>query len=132
MACDPLRDLRAWQDRLERLATAPAQGWTPPIDLYETAEHYVVTAEVPGLARGDIELAMNDNQLTIRGARASRAGADVRHYHQVERGYGDFSRTFAFADPIQADAIAADLRDGVLTVTLPKTTPPPPRRITVK
>jgi HSP20 family protein len=133
MPCDPLRDLRAWQDRLERLASDHTQGWAPPIDVYETAEHYVVMAELPGLTREEVELAMDDNRLTIRGARSSRGPDDeTRRYHQVERGHGGFERTFAFADPIRADGITADLRDGVLTITLPKTAPPPPLRIAVE
>jgi HSP20 family protein len=121
MPCDPLRDLRAWQERLERLAAQRGSAWDPPIDVYETPARYVVTAELPGLTREQIELALQDNQLTIRGVRPS-AGPETatRHYHQVERGHGSFRRVFAFADPVDQDGIAADLRDGVLTVTLPK------------
>lgn len=123
MACDPLRDLRAWQERLERLAAQHGTAWAPPIDVYETSDRYVLTAEVPGLAREQIDLALEDNRLTIRGARAGESAEGQRHYHQVERGHGAFSRTFEFADAIASDAIAADLRDGVLTVTLPKRSP---------
>jgi len=133
MPCDPLRDLRAWQERLERLA---AQGggsaWDPPMDVFETPTLYVVTAEVPGLAREHIELAVQDARLTIRGERPS-AGPETatRHYHQVERGHGRFQRTFEFLDAVDANGITADLRDGVLTVTLPKIVTTP-RRIEVQ
>jgi len=132
MPCDPLRDLRAWQERLERLAAQRGSAWDPPIDVYETASRYVVTAEVPGLERDRIELAVQDNRLTIRGQRPA-AGPDTpsRRYHQVERGHGSFERTFEFVDPVDHDGISADLRDGVLTVTLPKTIAPP-RRIAVQ
>ena len=132
MPCDPLRDLRAWQERLERLAAQRGSAWDPPIDVYETPSRYLVTAEVPGLARDRIELAVQDNRLTIRGERPA-AGADTpaRHYHQVERGHGSFERTFEFADPVDRDGITADLRDGVLTITLPKVVTPP-RRIAVQ
>lgn len=123
MPCDPLRDLRAWQERLERLAAQHGTTWAPPIDVYETSDRYVLTAEVPGLAREQIDLALEDNRLTIRGARAGEPAEGQRHYHQVERGHGAFSRTFEFADAIASDAITADLRDGVLTVTLPKRSP---------
>jgi HSP20 family protein len=133
MPCDPLRDLRAWQERLERLAAQPGTAWAPPIDVYETADRYVLTAEVPGLLREQIELALEENRLTLRGTRpAGPPETARRHYHQVERGYGTFTRTFEFADAIAADAIAADLRDGVLTVTLPKMEAPPARRIEVQ
>jgi HSP20 family protein len=121
MPCDPLRDLRAWQERLERLAAQGGSAWDPPMDVWETAARYVVTAELPGLTREQIELALQDNQLTIRGLRPS-AGPETatRHYHQVERGHGSFQRTFAFADAVDQDGISADLHDGVLTVTLRK------------
>jgi HSP20 family protein len=127
-----LRDLRAWQDRLERLSGLPGSAWAPPIDVYETADRYVLTAELPGLERDQIELALEDNRLTIRGSRPAGTPGDDRHYHQIERGYGTFMRSFEFPDSIAADEISADLRDGVLTITLPKTSPPPARRIEVQ
>jgi HSP20 family protein len=132
MPCDPLRDLRAWQERLERLAAQHGSAWDPPMDVYETPARYVLTAELPGVAREQIELAVQDNQLTIRGVRPP-AGPETatRHYHQVERGHGSFQRTFAFAEAVDPDGITADLRDGVLTITLPKTATPP-RRIEVQ
>jgi HSP20 family protein len=132
MPCDPLRDLRAWQERLERLATQGGGAWDPPMDVFETATRYVVTAEVPGLTREHVELAVQDSRVTIRGERPP-AGPEspTRHYHQVERGHGRFQRTFEFAEPFDERAITADLRDGVLTVTLPKIVTAP-RRIEVQ
>jgi HSP20 family protein len=131
MPCDPLRDLRAWQERLERLAAQHGTAWAPPIDVYETADRYVIAAEVPGLTREQIDLALHDNRLTIRGTRSAGVPeTDSRHYHQVERGHGSFQRTFEFADAVNQNGIAADLRDGVLTVILPKSASPP-RRIQV-
>ena len=131
MPCDPLGDLRAWQERLERLSRHHAESWAPPIDVYETADSFVVSAEVPGLTREQIELAMADSRLVIRGARLDR-GAEGVHYHQVERGHGAFSRTFEFNAPIDADRVTADLSNGVLTVTLPKRPTAPGRRIDVR
>lgn len=121
MPCDPLRDLRAWQERLERLAGQHATAWAPPIDVYETEDRYVITAEVPGVSRGEVDLAVHDNRLSIRGSRSGGVPeSPSRHYHRVERGHGSFLRTFQFADPVDQDGITADLHDGVLTVTLPK------------
>ena len=123
MPCDPLRDLRAWQDRMERLAAAQhgSAAWTPPIDVYETTDRYVVTAELPGLKRDEIELSVENGRLTIRGTR--REATDSPTYHQVERGHGQFHRTFEFGETIAAETISADLREGVLTITLPKVAP---------
>jgi HSP20 family protein len=132
MSPNPWRDLRGWHERLERLAGHHSEGWVPPIDVFETGDRYVIAAELPGLDRDQIELAMEDSRLTIHGRRiAAPAGADV-HYHQMERGHGAFSRTFEFAEKIDAERVTADLRDGVLTVTLPKAAPPPARRIEVR
>ena len=124
MRCDPLRDLRAWQERLERLHQHETAAWTPPIDIYETADRYVITAEVPGVTREQLSVAMDGNRLTLSGSRPVAAGGGARHYHQVERGHGQFARTFEFAEAVAVDRIGADLRDGVLTVTLPKATEP--------
>src|SRR5437867_11253576 len=125
MPCDPLRDLRAWQERLERLASQHSTAWAPPIDVYETDDRYVITVEVPGIARDQVELALQDKRLTIRGTRSATPETVARHYHQVERGHGSFLRTFQFADAVDHDGISADLREGVLTVILPKALTPP-------
>jgi len=133
MASNSWRDLRDWQERLERLAGHhAAEGWAPPIDLFETADRYVIAAELPGMDREQIALAMEDARLTISGRRGEGPSAADVHYHQVERGHGAFSRTFEFADKIDTDRVTADLTDGVLTVTLPKIPPPPPRKIEVR
>ena len=132
MSPNPWRDLRGWHERLGRLAGHHADGWVPPIDVFETADRYVIAAELPGLDRNQIELAMEDSRLTIRGQRVGGpSGTDV-HYHQVERGHGTFSRTFEFADKVDAERVSADLTDGVLTVTVPKVPPPPVRKIEVR
>jgi HSP20 family protein len=129
-----MRDLRAWQERLERLSAHHPDSWTPPIDVYETDDRYVIAAELPGLARDQIELALEDARLTIRGQRIDRtaSGGDVIHFHQVERGHGAFARTFEFGSKIDTEAVSADLTNGVLTITLPKAAPLPARKIEVR
>lgn len=129
-----MRDLRAWQERLERLSTHHPDSWTPPIDVYETDDRYVIAAELPGLPRDQIELALEDARLTIRGQRIDRTASsgDVIHFHQVERGHGAFARTFEFGSKIDIEAVSADLTNGVLTVTLPKAAPVPVRKIEVR
>ena len=131
MTWDPIRDLRAWQ---ERLASPHADAWIPAIDVYETADRYVVAAEVPGMTRDQIDLVVEDSRLTIRGHRVDKsasAGAAV-HFHQVERGHGPFARTFEFASKIDAEAVSAELATGILTITLPKVAAPPLRKIEVR
>jgi HSP20 family protein len=133
MSWDPVRDLRAWHNRLERLAGHAADAWAPAIDVYETSGAYIVTAELPGLRRDQIELVLEDSRLTIRGQRPARpAEAEIVHFHQVERGHGAFARSFEFAEHVDSDRVTADLANGVLTITLLKAPPPPPRKIDVK
>ena len=134
MSWDPMRDLRVWQERLERLSAHHPDSWTPPIDVYETDDRYVIAAELPGLARDQIELALEDARLTIRGQRIDRTASsgDVIHFHQVERGHGAFARTFEFGSKIDTEAVSADLTNGVLTITLPKAAPLPARKIEVR
>lgn len=126
---DPIRDLLAIQQRLDRFAPGPA-GWAPSVDVHESDEGYVVTAEVPGLAREDIHIHVQDGRLTLSGSRRERA-APCEQYHRIERGHGAFSRTFQLPLAIAEHEIKADLKDGVLTVVVPKASDPTPRRIRV-
>ena len=87
----------------------------PPVDLHETPDEYVVTAELPGLTNHDVDVRYEDGRLTIAGQRRETR-VPSGQYHRVERGHGTFSRTFQLPLPIESDGISADLRDGVLTV----------------
>ena len=134
MPWDPFGELRAWHDRLERLAAHHADSWTPAIDIYETPERYVVTAEVPGMTREQVTLELEEWRLTVRGQRphSGADGGEIVHYHQVERGRGPFQRSFEFGDRVNVDGVTADLAAGVLTILLPKAPPPAARKIDVK
>ena len=115
---DPIRDLLAIQQRLDRFAPAPS-GWIPPIDVHETADEYVITAELPGLGRDDVHIQVQDGQVQISGQRRERQ-MPCEQYHRVERGNGSFSRTFELPLPVLAEQVTADLRDGVRTLVCPK------------
>jgi HSP20 family protein len=115
---DPICDLLAIQQRPDRSWPGP-EGWTPSIDLHETSDHYVITAELPGLAREDFKIHIQDDRVTLSGERRE-GNLRCEQYHRIERGHGTFSRSFQLPTPIDAAAITADLRDGVLTVTCPK------------
>lgn len=128
---DPLRDLLALHEQLGQLVGTDAPGWTPPVDLYETQTEFVLTAELPGLTRDQIEIQAEDNRVVIRGARGTGTHIPCEQYHRVERGHGRFSRAFTLPEPIEVGAIAAELKDGILTVTLPKSADRRTRRISV-
>ena len=114
---DPMHDLLTLQRRLDRFAAGPAR-WAPAIDLVETPDAYLVTAEVPGVARDDLRIDVHDGRLTLAGVRRQTATCD--QYDRIERGHGAFSRSFQLPHPIDADAITAELRQGVLRVACPK------------
>ena len=130
---DPLRDLLALHEQLGHLVGTDAPGWTPPVDLYETADSYVLTAELPGLAREQIDIHAEERRIVIRGARGADPAREIpcEQYHRVERGHGRFSRAFSLPESIDVDAIAADLKDGILTVSIPKARDRATRRIDV-
>jgi HSP20 family protein len=130
---DPLRDLLALHEQLGHLVGTDAPGWTPPVDLYETPSEYVLTAELPGLKREQIDIHAEDSRIVIRGARAATPGHDIpcEQYHRVERGHGRFSRAFSLPEPIDVNAVTADLKDGILTVVIPKAADRGTRRIDV-
>lgn len=126
---DPLRDLLAIQQRLDRFAPGPA-GWQPPVDLHETADAYVLTAELAGVLEADISVEASEHSVTLSGLRRERPGS-CEQYHRLERGHGEFARRFELPLPIDASQIAAVLKDGVLTVSCPKLDAVTTRRIHV-
>jgi len=127
---DPLQDLLTLHERINRLSGTDAPGWMPPVDLYETADCYIITAELPGLSRDDVHIHVQDGKLFLRGHRPAGT-ATCEQYHRVERGHGQFSRTFALPQAVNVDAIDADLSDGILTISIPKASPSE-RRIEVQ
>jgi HSP20 family protein len=118
---DPLRDLIALHEQIGQLVGTDAPGWTPPVDLYETATDFILTADLPGLARDQIDVSVDENRVIIRG---ERVGGPIdlpcEQFHRVERGHGRFSRSFALPDPVDVERVSADLKDGILTVRIPK------------
>jgi len=130
MPWDPARDLLTMREQLDSLLGRAQSGWVPAADLHETADRYLVTIEVPGLSREDIRIECRGRELTVSG---ERSGVDCpQRYHQLERGHGAFSRIFAFAQTVDGDSVKAELADGVLTITIPKTHRDAARRVDVR
>jgi HSP20 family protein len=130
---DSLRDLLTLHEQIGQLVGADAPGWTPPVDLYETPNEFVLTAELAGLNRTDIDIHAEMFRITIRGARGATPAGDpiCEQYHRVERGHGRFSRAFTLPEAIAVDRVSAELQDGILTVTMPKAVDRDPHRIDV-
>ena len=114
-----MRDLLTMQERLESLFGPATPGWVPPADLSELTDRFVLSVELPGLQRTDVQIDFRENVLILRGRRPGQTCCPER-YQQLERGQGQFSRSFQFGVPITPDAITADLTDGILTVVVPK------------
>jgi HSP20 family protein len=98
-----------------------AFGATPSVDIVEKDDTYKVSAELPGLAAGDIDIKFSDGTLTIAGEKQEEKEEKKKDYFLSERRYGSFKRTFRLAEGVDADKIEANFKNGVLTVTLPKT-----------
>lgn len=94
---------------------------TPDVDVTESDTEIRVTAELPGMEEKDIEVEMSGNRLTIRGEKHEEREEKEKDYHLSERRYGSFRRSMTVPDTVNAAKVAAEMKNGVLTVTLPKT-----------
>jgi HSP20 family protein len=119
------------QDELDRLFESPLTAWSPVLDVCEDKDNFVIRAELPGLKREDIEVSLHDGALIISGERKFEKKEEGVEVHRQERFHGKFQRALTLPEPVAADKVKADYRDGVLTVTLPKTEAAKPRKIDV-
>jgi len=119
------------QPAVESQATALSNNvYTPRFDVCETDDEFTLYGEMPGIAPEDVELRFENRQLTIWGKMAPRH-PEARYWTQ-EYGIGNYYRTFTLGDAIDARSIQAEVKDGILTVHLPKKAESRPVRIAVK
>jgi HSP20 family protein len=112
---------------------ADADGWVPPVDIYETeGRDLVLKVELPDMAREDIELTVEHNTLTLKGTRKRAADVKDEQFRRVERRSGPFSRSFALPNTVDASKVTADYKNGILTVKLPFREEARPRTIPVE
>lgn len=126
--------LRHGMDELFERAGARAArraGVFPPVNLYETADGYVLTAELPGVSGQDLEISIENNRVTLGGQREVERPKEAS-VHRAERTSGGFRRSVELPAEVDADKAEASHRNGVLTVRLPKAEKHQPRRIAVK
>ena len=119
------------QDELDRLFESPMTGWAPALDVQEDADNFSIRVELPGLKREDIAVSLQDGALVISGERKSEKVEDGVEVHRQERYYGKFQRALTLPAPVAADKVKAQYKDGILTVTLPKTEEAKPKQIDV-
>ena len=106
--------------------------WRPSVDIAETDSDFVLTADLPGIAREDLDLTVVDGRLTIKGQRRRESDSKEGNVHRVERAHGTFTRAFDLPAAIDPETVAATYKDGVLTVTVPKAEEARPKQIEVK
>jgi HSP20 family protein len=117
--------------RMEWLREDLEPSFTPPLNIHEDGQTLVVEVEVPGLKAGDVDVSFENSELTLKGEKKLEMKENVP-VHRRERAYGAFTRTLTFPWEIVADQISAELKDGVLTVRLPKAEAAKPRKVAVR
>jgi HSP20 family protein len=140
---EPVRELTSLQNEMNRLfntvfdTPTTANGgtlrrWIPAMDLVETDDHFVLKADLPGLAEGDVSVEVEDNVLTVSGERKSEHEDKREGYVRVERSYGAFRRSLTLPDGIDPEAVTASFDKGVLEVRIPKPEERKPRRVAIQ
>ena len=126
--------LRLFNDSVNRLfsESETARPWTPSVDIKETENEIVLHADVPGVEEKDIDVRIEDGTLTLKGERKFSENKKGEGYHRIERGYGSFVRCFSMPDSVDPEKVAAEYKNGVLSVTLPKKEVAKPRSVKVK
>ncbi len=110
---------------------AGRRTWLPAVDIYESDEAFVATADLPGLKKDDIDVSIENNVLTVSGERKFEKSDDEGTFRRVERSYGTFRRSFTLPRGVDPSKVEAKFEDGVLTLTLPKSEMAKSRKITV-
>jgi HSP20 family protein len=139
---DPWRDMVSLRDAMDRLLSesfVPMRGDKSPtaaalsVDVSEEGDNYVVTAPVPGIAPDDVEITVLGDTLRIRGERreSKEQQDESKRWVMREQHFGAFERTLRLPTPVKPEAAKAEFRDGLLSITLPKTEEAKERRIPV-
>jgi HSP20 family protein len=139
---DPAVEVDSLQSEVNRLfdsffggsggASGPARRrWVPAMDLAETEQEFVLTADLPGLSEDDVSIEIKDGALTISGERRESREEKEKGYHRVERSFGQFSRTMTLPEGVKAEDVAAGFDRGVLEVRIPKPAERKPHRVEI-
>jgi HSP20 family protein len=139
-----MRSLASFQDEMNRMFNEFFRGgageegswgqytWTPPVDIYETDDALVLTADLPGVSKDEVSIEIHQNTLMLRGERHPEAAVKDEHYHRRERTYGPFQRSFVLPAMVDQEKVQANYRDGVLELRLPKSEAAKPKRIAIE
>lgn len=128
---DPFEEMNRLHDQFFSGRGLAKQAFQVAVDIREEGDAFYVDAEVPGLSSDDIKVDIEKNVLTLTGERKIEKEETKDKYRRVERQYGSFTRSFSLPETVDTENIAADLKDGVLELRLPKKEAPSPRNISV-
>ncbi len=133
----PWNGFQELESQLERVlygprGRSPQGAWAPAVDIHETADAFVLQADLPGLKREEIEVQVVENKISVRGNRKREERSEEKGFRRYERAEGHFERSFRIKDGIDPTKVEASFEDGVLTVTLPKPEEAKPRSVEVK
>jgi len=137
---EPFRNVSSLQEQVNRLfeSTFPHKGdestltaWAPAVDVYETENELVIKADLPEISEKDLDVRVENNMMTIRGERKFEQQVKEDSYLRMERAYGSFSRSFSLPNTVNTEAINAEYKNGVLTVTLPKRAESKPKQVKI-
>ncbi len=132
----PLNRLSSFHNELERflnfpLASGAPAPWAPALEVCEEKDNYLVRVELPGVNKEDVKLSLEAGTLTISGERKNEAKSEDAEVYHSERFYGRFQRVVNLPETIAASKVKAAYKDGVLTVTLPKSEEAKPKQIDI-
>lgn len=114
-----------------RAGNGPARRWVPAMDLAESKDELVLTADLPGMGEDDVSIEIKDGTLTVSGERRESHEEKEKGYHRVERSFGRFSRSLALPEGVKADDVAASFDRGVLEIRIPKPEERKPHRVQI-
>jgi HSP20 family protein len=123
--------LLGWDPLREGTRVAYQSTFSPTFDVEELKDAYILKADLPGLTESDVDVTVMGNALTISGKREAEPEREGQRYYAIERGYGTFSRTFSLPDGANLDELSANLKNGVLTLHIPKRPEVQPRKISL-
>jgi HSP20 family protein len=141
---DPFRELEDVSTRLNRLFNQPfgrrpmedegslMAEWAPAVDVQETDGEYLIKADLPDVKKEDVHVELQDGMLCLRGERRQEKEEKGKKFHRIERAYGQFERRLALPSEVDPQKVAAEFKNGVLNVHLPKSAHAKPRAIEVK
>ena len=122
---------RLFNEGFGRTSEEGITTWAPAVDIFETEHELVVKADLPDIKPEGLDIHVENNILTIRGERKFEKKVTEDKYLRVERSYGSFSRSFSLANTVNPEAIKAEYKNGVLTLTIPKREEAKPKQIKV-